>query len=54
MKGGEKYLPQKRIDHRPEPTVSIDALERDVIGMLFLVLDGKEIGTTIGYKQNGD
>ena len=50
--------------YRPKPTVSIDALESDVIGMLFLlfqhkrihsvVLDGKEIGTTIGYKHNGD
>ena len=50
--------------HRPKPTESIEALERDVVGMLFLLfqhkrvhpvdLDGEEIGTTIGYKHNGD
>ena len=50
--------------HRPKPAASILALEKDVIGMLFLlfqhkrahpvILDGNEIGTTIGYKHNGD
>ena len=50
--------------HRSKPTASILALEKDVIGMLFLLfqhkrvhpvaLDGEEIGTTIGYKHNGD